>query len=76
MGKESPRQVKVCKKLTPCPAKGSKKNSAAKGLRTIVGIGSRSQDELDDWDSKLVISSKCHPEKEERGVRVASGGQG
>ena len=27
-------------------------------LRTVVGIGTRSQDELDDWDSKLVISSR------------------
>ena len=27
-------------------------------LRTVVVIGSRSQDELDDWDSKLVISSR------------------
>ena len=26
-------------------------------LRTVVGMGSRSQDELDDWDRKLVISS-------------------
>ena len=24
-------------------------------IRTVVGIGSRSQDELDDWDSKCVI---------------------
>ena len=31
---------------------------ASKGLRMIVGVGSRSQDELDDWDSKLVISSR------------------
>ena len=26
-------------------------------LRTVVGMGSRSKDELDDWDIKLVISS-------------------
>ena len=30
--KESPYQVKVFKKLNPCPAKAGKKNSAAKGL--------------------------------------------
>ena len=27
-------------------------------FRTLVGIGSRSQDEFNDWDSKLVISGK------------------
>ena len=46
-------------------------------LRTVVEIGSRLQDELDDWDSKLVISSRMAGLKDERGgVRVGSGGQG
>ena len=46
-------------------------------LRTVVRIGSRSQDELDDWDSKLVISSRMAGAKEEReGVRMAIGGRG
>ena len=31
--KESSCQVKFCKKLTPCPAKGSKKASATKWLK-------------------------------------------
>ena len=31
--KKSPCQVKVCTKLTPCPAEGIKKTSAAKGLK-------------------------------------------
>ena len=35
-------------------------------LRTVVGMGSRSQDELDDWDIKLVISSNVAGVKEER----------
>ena len=35
-------------------------------LRTVVGMGSRSQDELDDWDKKLVISSNVAGVKEER----------
>ena len=35
-------------------------------LRTVVGMGSRSQDELDDWDKKLVISSNLAEVKEER----------
>ena len=35
-------------------------------LRTIVGMGSRSQDELDDWNRKLVISSNVAGIKEER----------
>ena len=26
-------------------------------LRTVVGMESRSQDEVDDWDRKLIISS-------------------
>ena len=30
--KESPCQVKVCKKLSHCPPKGSKKNLQPKGL--------------------------------------------
>ena len=40
-------------------------------LRTVVGIGSRSQDELDDWDRKFVISSNVAGVKEEMigGVR-------
>ena len=40
----------------------------------VVGIRSRSQDELDDRDSKLVISSKVTGVKEvkEGGVRVVS----
>ena len=33
-------------------------------LKTVVGIGSRSQDELDDWDSDLVISSRVAGVKE------------
>ena len=35
-------------------------------LRTVVEIRSRSQDELDDWDRKLVISSNVAEIKEER----------
>ena len=35
-------------------------------LRTIVRMGSRSQDELDDWDRKMVISSNLAGVKEER----------
>ena len=35
-------------------------------LRTVVGMGSRSQDELDDWDKKLVIFSNVAGVKEER----------
>ena len=35
-------------------------------LRTVVGMGSRSQDELDDWDKKLVISSNVAGVIEER----------
>ena len=35
-------------------------------LRTVVEIGSRSQDELDDWDRKLVISSNVAGVKEKR----------
>ena len=35
-------------------------------LRTVVEMGSRSQDELDDWDRKLVISSNVAGVKEER----------
>ena len=34
-------------------------------LRTIVRMGSRSQDELDDWDRKIVISSNVTGVKEE-----------
>ena len=37
-------------------------------FRTVVGIGWRSQDKLEDWDSKLVISSKV------AGVKEVSGG--
>ena len=35
-------------------------------LRTVVGMGSRSQDELDDWDRKLVIFSNVAGVKEEK----------
>ena len=44
-------------------------------LRTVVGMGSRSQDELDDWDIKLVISSNVAGLKEERigGVKAGVG---
>ena len=42
-------------------------------LRTVVGKGSRSQDELDDWDRKLVISSNVAVVKEERIVGVKTG---
>ena len=35
-------------------------------LRTVVGMGSRSQDELDDWARKLVISSNVSGVKEEK----------
>ena len=41
-------------------------------LRTVVRMGSRSQDELDDWDRKLVISSNVAEVKEER----IGGGEG
>ena len=42
-------------------------------LRTVVGMGSRSQDELDDWDIKLVISRNVVEVKEER-IGGAEGG--
>ena len=44
-------------------------------LRTVVGMGSRSQNELDDWDKKLVISSNVAVVKEERigGVKAGVG---
>ena len=44
-------------------------------LRTVVGMGSRSQDELDDWDIKLVIFSNVAGVKEERigGVKAGVG---
>ena len=41
-------------------------------LRTVVGMGSRSQDELDDWDIKLIFSSNVAGIKEER----IGGGEG
>ena len=44
-------------------------------LRTVVGMGSRSQDELDDWDIKLVISSNVARVKEER-IGWGEGGVG
>ena len=46
-------------------------SSLAIFLRTVVEIGLRSQDELDDWHSTLVISSRVALVKEERegGVR-------
>ena len=44
-------------------------------LRTVVGMGSRLQDELDDWDIKLVISSNVAGVKEERigGMKARAG---
>ena len=45
-------------------------------LKTVEEIASRLQYGLDDWDSKLVISSRMAGVKDERGMRVASGGQG
>ena len=44
-------------------------------LRTVVGMGSRSQDVLDDWDIKFVISSNVAGLKEERieGVKAGVG---
>ena len=44
-------------------------------LRTVVGMGSRSQDELDDGDIKLVISSNVAGVKEERIEGGESGGR-
>ena len=43
-------------------------------LRMVVEIGSRSQEELYDWDNKLVISSRVAGVKEVREgwVRVVS----
>ena len=41
-------------------------------LRTVVGMVSRSQNELDAWDIKLVISSNVAWVKEER----IGGGEG
>ena len=41
-------------------------------LRTVVGMGSRSQDEFDDWDIKVVNSSNVAGVKEER----IGGGEG
>ena len=42
---------------------------------TVVGMGTRSHDELDDWDIKLVISSNMTGVKEEKiaGVNVQVG---
>ena len=42
-------------------------------LRTVVGMGSRSQDELGDWDKKLVISSNAAGVEEERIVGAKAG---
>ena len=42
-------------------------------LRTVVGMGSRSQDELDDWDIKLVFSNDVAGVKEERIGGVKAG---
>ena len=44
-------------------------------LSTVAGMGSRSQDELDDWDKKLVISSYMAGVKEERIGGVKAGGR-
>ena len=46
-------------------------------LRIVVGTRSRSQDELNDWDSKLVILGRVAGVEDERqgGVRVMSSGQ-
>ena len=41
-------------------------------LRTVVAMGSRSDDELNDWDIKLVISSNVAGVKEEK----IAGGEG
>ena len=41
-------------------------------LRNVLGMGSRSQDELDDWDRKLIISSNVAGVKEKR----IGGGEG
>ena len=35
-------------------------------LRTVLGMGWRSHDVLDDWDRKLVISSNVAEVKDER----------
>ena len=40
-----------------------------------MGMGSRSQDELDDWDIKLVISSNLAWVKEERIGEGEGGGR-
>ena len=44
-------------------------------LKTVLGMGSRSQDELDDWNRKFVISSNVAGVKEERigGVKAGIG---
>ena len=44
-------------------------------LRTVVVMGTRLQDELDDWDIKLVISSNVAGVKEEMigGVKARVG---
>ena len=42
-------------------------------LRTVVGMRSRSQDELYDWDIKLVISSNVARVKDERIGGVKAG---
>ena len=36
-------------------------------LRTVVGMGSRSQDDLDDWDKKLVISPQRGKDRRGKG---------
>ena len=41
-------------------------------LRTVVEMGLRSQDESDDWDIKLVLSSNVAGVKEEK----IGGGEG
>ena len=42
-------------------------------LRTVLGMESKSQDELDNWDRKLVISSNVAGVKKERIGGVKAG---
>ena len=42
-------------------------------LKTVLGMGSRSQDELDDWYRKFVISSNVAGVKEEKIGGVKAG---
>ena len=62
----SPCQVKVCKKLTPCPAKDIK-NSAAKGLNVFLNVilFPLSKD-IDNLGKRYCVSKSSWVEKQQR----------